>query len=249
MRTPQTCLLGCLLLASCDLGGTAAPFSCTDGSVLATDENRHLYCRPGPLPVVAAPSCTGTLTSDGRQIYCTSPTRSADQDADIRTTLTQLDAQTESLARALPPRGVSIRSGFVGTTSTTSFGNILGDGSSSPGLVAAATLCAAEFGAGAHLCLQDELSESVANGTLAASSTLPPSWVYAPNGNNPLASTEQSEQGIADNCQGYTYPLAGRRWVGVLVEWGPLPDGTPGLRWHSGTDAYCTSRRPLACCK
>ncbi|HNN91936.1 MAG TPA: hypothetical protein PKI03_06695 [Pseudomonadota bacterium] len=113
----------------------------------------------------------------------------------------------------------------------------------------AAQLCTAEFGPGSHMCMMDELYESVATGVLGATATIPRSWVYMPNWNKPTTNPEQPAQGVADNCQGYTYPLGARGWVGVVVEWRALPDGTPGLRWHSGGEASCSSLLPIACCR
>lgn len=244
MRSTFGLLFGCLFVWSCD---GAKPLVCASDEVLTTDENRQLICRPAPAGSSTPPLCESILTSDGRQLLCTSRSSSADKDGDVRSALVQMNSDLLGIERQIREKTPPAAAHYVGVTSTTTFGRI--QYTVAQGLTAAASQCAMQFGEGAHMCLMDELYQSVVNGTLGPANTVPKSWVYMPNWRPPLAGAEQPEQGVADNCQGYTYPLGARRWVGVVAEWSPLPDGTPGFRWHSGSEGACSLLLPIACCR
>lgn len=252
MRGPLTrqlrrvTLLGCLLGATCDQPA-AAPVICLPGQVLGTDGNRQLLCVGAPLGKIATPSCDTALTSDGQLLLCTSRDTSADKDADVSATLLELDGMIKDIQALLQPTVSVAQASYVGTTSMPNTGRFLAGFRS--GLVVAAQQCAAQFGAGAHMCVMDELYQSVGNGTLGAADSIPPAWVYMPNWNIPTPNPDNPLQGVADTCDNYTYQLGARRWRGILVEWGPLPDGTAGFRWHGGNDTACSSVHPVACCK
>ncbi len=244
MRSACCLLVGCLFAWACDGG---KPLVCTSNEVLTTDGNRQLTCRPAPAGAITPPYCESILTSDGRQLSCTSRSASADKDADIRSAIAQVNIDLNGIERQIREKTPPAAASYVGVTTGTTSGRI--QSGVLQGLTAAAALCATQFGDGAHMCMLDELYQSVVNGTLGPANTIPKSWVYMPNWRPPLAGAEQPEQGVGDNCQGYTYPLGARRWVGVAAEWRPLPDGTPGFRWHSGSEGSCTMTLPIACCK
>jgi len=246
-RMQRLTLLGCLLSATCDQPPSANRVVCLPDQVLGTDASRQLLCVPAPHGKVAPPSCATALTSDGQQLLCTSRDESADKDQDASAALLQLDGAIKDIRAQLPPTTPGPAVSYVGLTMTPTAGRII----SGPiwGLTAAADQCASQFGTGAHMCVMDELYQSVVRGTLDARSLIAPAWVYMPNWNTPAANPEEPLQGVADTCQDYTYPLGARNWRGMLVEWGLLPDGTPGFRWHGGTDAYCATTHPIACCK
>jgi hypothetical protein len=189
------------------------------------------------------------LTSDGEQLLCTTVNTAYDKDQNVSAALQQIDYLVNSIAprtQTTPPPP-----SYVGLTTSASNGLFLSNQSSVEGVQAAANLCAAQSGSGAHLCTMDELYQAVVNGTLKATDKLPQSWVYMPNWNILVNSgtTSEPKGGIADNCGGYTSRSASTGWHGILAEWGPLPDGTPGFRWHGGEDAYCGSAHQITCCK
>lgn len=235
---------GCLLLASCDQAGTPL---CGLDQILATAENRQLSCVPAPGGKVEPPPCPTTLSSDGRSLLCTSLNESTDRDPDVRAALDALEQKTASLELRVVRENPLLRARYVGVTKMPTRARVVSGGKT--GLTAAAELCAANFGEGAHLCAMDELYRAVTAGSITATSTIPRAWAYVPNWNMPITGAERPQQGVADTCNSYTYELGARRWVGILVEWGPLPDGTPGFRWQGGSAAPCSSTYPLACCK
>jgi hypothetical protein len=187
------------------------------------------------------------LTSDGQKLSCTTTNTAADKDEDMIAALDQLDITSRDLLTQLMP--MESTRVYVGSTAIAHDGAFRSNPPVAAGLAASAAFCAAEFGVGARMCTMDDLYQSVVNGTLGATSAIKPSWVYMPNWNTPLSDTVAPYRGMADNCAGYNYHNGANHWRGILVEWGPLPDGTPGFRWHGGDDAACYTSHPVACCK
>jgi hypothetical protein len=236
-------LYGSLLGSSCDQA--ARPLVCGSEQILGADGSGHQICVVAPNGAVTPPKCPEALTSDGRQLLCASLNKSVDRDADVRAAVGQLETATDHIQRRLTP---SIELGtYVGNSKFTTNGLIVSD--NQVGIIAASAVCASQFGAGAHMCVMDELYQAVIDGRLGTADTIPLAWVYMPNWNSPEPNPVEPLRGQADSCGGYTYPTASRNWRGILVEWSPLLDGSPSFRWHGGVDAACYGTHPIACCK
>ena len=136
---------------------------------------------------------------------------------------------------------------FVGLTTATTAGRIDFPGTD-PGLFAAGAHCAAEY-PGSHMCSVFELYSSVAAGRLKSASQLAKSWLYFPARNTPLHPPSPTENGLSDNCAGYTYGADDRGYSGLAVEWTKLPTGSVGFKFHGGVNAPCSAALPIACCQ
>ena len=230
---------------------TPPPLICSPAQILATDSQARLVCVTAPNGTASPPSCTTALTSDGQKLLCAPVNTASDKDQNVIPALEQLDgaAHDIEIQSQFPSQPAKPAASYVGLTTRANSGDFYSPGQAAEGVGASASLCVNDFGQGAHLCTMDELYQAVVNGALKATDTIPPSWVYMPNWNIPIIGAETPLQGVADNCGGYSYQLSSRRWRGIAVEWGPLPDGTPGFRWHGGDDAYCGSSHKITCCK
>jgi hypothetical protein len=246
MHIPKLLVLGAVLVSACN-GGRPM---CGPGEILATDSFRQLFCIPAPQGDVPPPQCNMALTSDGRTLSCTSRNTSTDRDQDVPAALMQLATTLTDLQTALPeaPGMPAVR--YLGVSTYVTPGAAVSPTNyNKQGLAAAAELCARDYGEGAHACLMDELYTSATAGTPGEADTIPLAWVYMPNWNYPISFYFQPEEGLADNCNGLDYGGTDRGWRGILVQWGPLPSGDVGFRWHGGADALCLNMHPLACCR
>lgn len=256
--------LGVLIAASgCDgaLGATSLPH-CADGQGLSTDAKGAFLCAPAlvsalsvTLPAHGCSSGRGLYyyQADPSQVSCrelTIPlTDNENRGAELRSHIDTLTRQVESLGQTvaqLQALGKRYEPIYVGSTSRKTTGRIAVDGQA--GLIAAASLCAAEFGAGARMCTPSQLVRSVALGRLTTSQRIAPAWVYMPTWHNPKNSTTEPLAGLADNCGGYSTGSDTAGWTGKAVEWGPLPSGDVAFRWHGGDQAACSASLPIACC-
>ncbi len=248
-RLQHAALVSGLFCAACDppiAKSASASVVCSPEQILGTDKNRQLVCLAAPPGKIVAPYCAEAMTSDGVKLTCTSAHSSADTDADAAAALRQLDGAALRMAGMLKtPAAVSH---YVGVSLNLTSGFFVYNNFA--GIAAASLMCDAQYGTGSHLCGMDELYHSVVDGTLGATSSIGLSWAYVPNWNLlPLAGAASPLEGLGDNCGGYSSRSGSTRWRGILVEWGPLPDGSPGFRWHGGDAAACGSSHPVSCCK
>ena len=125
---------------------------------------------------------------------------------------------------------------FIGVTPTTTNGKFVHK-TAPTGLPAAAALCSDAYGPGAHMCTVQEIYASSQGSILAASKTVPKSWIM------PSATA-----GLADNCGSYTSSTGERQWTGTAFQWDVLPTGFRGPRFLGGADAACSTMLPIACC-
>lgn len=250
-----------LLGAGCGLSQSTALPLCQDGDTLGTDERGAFRCvkvsptsLSVPLPSLGCAESSG-LGNDSRftQLYCVDPAQEIagqPSGAELRRRIDTLAQRVETLKKsvaALDPKPADLDSVYVGSTSVPTTGSISAPGGKR-GLIAAAALCSAEFGVGAHMCTPFQLTRSVAQGKLGVLDRIRPAWVYMPTWHNPQGSTTEPLAGLADNCGGYSTGTDAVGWTGMTVEWGPLASGDVAFRWHGGTDARCSSILPIACC-
>ena len=89
---------------------------------------------------------------------------------------------------------------------------------------------------------------SAATGKLPA--TLSQSWVWMSAWQHNSTSQNPANNGLADNCSGFTYPTGDKFWYGTTVEWKNAPTGFKALHFASGPGVVsCAARFPIACCK
>ena len=152
-------------------------------------------------------------------------------------------------------------------------GAALSDGGAD-GIPAASSICSkvATCGTGARMCSVYDMYNSVATGVINNGADVPKSWVYQASWSQEFADPSQSQggSGQSDNCGGFTYPTADRKWYGTAVEWKVSGTGKKALLFHSGpgslfvptgttgtintavTNTFavpCSSKLPIACCK
>lgn len=229
--------------SGCDRGIDAA--SCGPNDLLSTNQRGQLVCTARP-PVVAPPRCEAVLTSDGRRLSCAFPGAPSEKELAIRGQVAALNNKVVALqARSETPQKTA--NGYVGLTAMTTNAYLILN--NLQGLAAAQRLCDNQYAGGAHMCTMEELYQSVALGVIRATSTIARSWVYAPNWNEPFAMAESAKRGISDTCRNYTDRGSSSRHSSIQVEWGPLPDGSPGFRWRGGSDALCPTAIRIACCR
>ncbi len=142
---------------------------------------------------------------------------------------------------------------FVGVTTATTNGRITSAGALT-GLPAAAAICSAQFGAGAHMCVSEELANSVVDGTLLnAATTVPKAWMYFTAWQNSALSGQVDPlEGLADNCGGFTYQTADRRWSGTAMRWDASSANPTDRMLHFVTgpgNIQCNNTLPIACCQ
>jgi hypothetical protein len=158
---------------------------------------------------------------------------------------------TGALTCVTPPTGSSAAK-FVGETTTTTNGRIVHTGAD-PGLASAAAFCADQYGAGAHMCTEVELYDSVATGVISSSTgTLARAWTYFPNWQATAGTlTTEPTAGLGDNCSSYTYGTADTHTTGTAFAWETWSyNSNWTLKFYGGpTDGPCYSVHPIACCK
>lgn len=201
----------------------------------------------------AVPACGQgrCLTGDNAgQLSCIDVAATNQTIVQLQNDLTSLINRVTALEKIINGGGAGGAGKFVGVTKATSKGRIDHQGVD-VGLASAAAYCADEFGAGAHMCTNNELYLSVATGKLTSKDTITPSaWVYFPTWQNPLGAAQQPRAGMGDNCASYTYPTNDRLWSGNAVEWKTNHQGDAyAFWWHGGSEATCNIARPIACCK
>lgn len=217
----------------------AIPQDCAPGEVLVASNDGWQCQSLGSSSNVAIPQCnTGErLLVQNRVLQCAVQSPGA---ADRIAAVTQALGPLEQLQQ-------SLGSLFVGLTTATTVGRIEFPGAD-PGLLAAKARCAAEY-PGSHMCSVFDLYSSVAAGRLKSTSQMAKSWLYFPARNTPLHPPSPTEDGLSDNCAGYTYGADDQGYSGMAVEWTKLPTGSVGFKFHGGSNAPCSAALPIACCQ
>src|SRR5947209_3004796 len=116
-----------LLLGACGQGPSSPVFpACGAGRVLSTDSQGQLFCVPAPAGAIAPPKCTSALTSDGRQLSCTSHDESSYRDEDSRAALGQLSSTAGSLQQRIAALTATplAAARFVGVTAVATRGQV-----------------------------------------------------------------------------------------------------------------------------
>jgi hypothetical protein len=247
-------------LVGCDHPDQVVLPQCLDGQGLSTNADGDFQCQAVLAPsFTVSPRTAGCKPGDAlqygdtpAQIECLDLTKvlgsQAEEDVlrqridDLTQKITSLNQSVAQLRTMAQPS----ESLYVGSTTAMTTGRITAAGST--GLLAASALCAAQFGARAHMCTQFQLTRTVALGKLGPKDRIAPAWIYMPTWHNPNASTSEPLSGLADNCGGYTVGDDASGWAGMAVEWGPLASADVVFRWHGGTEAACSARLPIACC-
>ena len=207
---------------------------------------------------IQPPDCTGKLLTirkngDVSSLSCVDKGTSGGS-IDL-TKLTNLESSVTTLGTLVNevkngPRGAAAV--YQGPTTDKQIGNILKGGDDNA-LVSAAKLCAAQYGAGAHMCTPHDVYESVLAGKLSSANNLTEKlWVYAARGNNPIAGSSSALQGLGENCGSYTYPTGDKNWSGTAITTGTITEtGRWGVRFHTGSEAPCNTNGnyKIACCK
>ena len=136
---------------------------------------------------------------------------------------------------------------FIGVTKATTTGNITHAGAD-PGLGAAAAMCGDEY-PGAHMCTPYEIYSTVAVGKLQAVDAIAKSWMFFPAWKVYDPAAKDPLWGLADTCASYTYDGTDSGWSGTALEWTMLSSGGIGMKMHSGVNAPCSQKLPVACCR
>jgi hypothetical protein len=248
--------------------GPAVP-TCTAGQVLGSMNGALVCVTPvsGPtVPTCAAGdvlvsngsgglACSGTLTASVTTLQST-VTALQSTVSTLQTSVTTLQTSVTSLqtrVTTLESAGSGIHNRYLGLTTVTTTGTISSAGSD-VGIKSAAAICAAQYGAGTHMCTREEIYESVAAGSSAftALTTVAAGWVWAPAWNEPVGAVSIATPGTGtgDNCASYTYNTADTNQRGATMEWKPWAVGRPAaILINGGALAACNAARPIHCCK
>lgn len=221
----------------------------------ACGPNTYLIYRSGKLVCEPAlPSCPGQLLHAGPGATLSSlscvPKLADALTATERQRVQQIDTDLQQIDAQLTAAGVGPvpSATFVGQTTTKTTGRIVFGGRPA-GLPSANAMCAAEQGAGTHMCSARELFGAVLNGTLSQMRSVPPAWIYMPTWNTPDPAAQEPLSGLADNCGGYTEGTASPKWSGMAMDWSESVYMERVLQFDSGPLAPCDASLPVACCK
>lgn len=166
----------------------------------------------------------------------------------LQSTLTALTTRVSTLEGR--PSGLSVGV-YVGNTTTTTRGSIASR-NGTIGVLGAAEICAAQFGAGARMCTVDELYRSVTSGAIAGSATVARAWVFnvdsTSNSGTPFREPTASLQ---NSCAGYTHPTANEGISGTAFEFSDWSfNSRRVLKFFVGNpEAACDRMLPIACCR
>jgi hypothetical protein len=267
LHAVKTALLVAPLLAGCGNNGggtTTVPtgginLNCSNPGSLLDPSGNCVTPPAGNLTVTA--SCTSTQalsTKDGVTTYCVEKgngvttaglTARINQD---QTSITNLKNQLTQVSSA------GGKAYYVGVTNLAGGGTkgvIIDAQSTTQGLVGAAAICSAQFGAGAHMCSVMEMYDSVANADNPpiagkpdqfnpATNSAGNAWVYMEGWNKQTAAPTDPTAGLNENCAGYLYGTGDQSWQGTVVNWTAGPPLV--LRFNiSG----CATANQIACCK
>ena len=264
----KTALVALPLLASCggnvgtaqvlvDPNGLMLP-DCQDGQLIGVNPDKSLTCVSALTGMLAPPTCTAgqVLTSmknnatGQNELSCVN-TGSGLNDVTTQTRINKAMTDIADLQNKVTQitTGGGLRSRYVGFTAGTTNGDILGP-NSSRGSRAGNLLCAAEYGVNAHICTPFEIYESVVVGdVLNGNADVGPLMVYMEAWIPPFAAGgSEPNAGISENCGGFTYDTADRRWRNAHFTFAVPTGGTVRVpRFNASVS--CNTAVRLACCK
>ena len=228
MRVSYVLRLAALGLLACNPRIDAS--ACGAGSIMATDLSGRLVCTARPTTGLTLPAtCAACLTSDGTQLACVSRAAPSADDADQAVQVADLEVHVVELQTSVNQTRPPPNTSYIGLSVATTAGKIITSNGFFEGISAATLICSADFNTPAHMCTMEELYQTVASGVLSSTSTMARGWVYMPNANQPIANPVEPLGGIADTCGNYTDQTGSFHESGIIAEWGPLADGTPGF--------------------
>ncbi len=262
----KTALLAVPLLAGCGNnstgsmvvvppGGITLP-ECLDGQLIAVDGQRNMSCTQALTAGLAPPDCGASaglvLNAYDGKLECM-PKGNGTTNTGLRTVIDKVVSDTNTIEQTINSiKGGGASAKYCGqyTAAQNPNGAISGNGVT--GVAGAANLCAqvAGCGAGAHMCTVYEMYESVAAGHITAAMNIGQSWVHMSSWqHNGIAGQATPNNGLSDNCGGWTYPTGDLKWYGTTVEWKAAQTGPKALHFASGPGVVgCAQRFPIACC-
>jgi hypothetical protein len=264
----KTALVALPLLASCggnvgtaqvlvDPSGLMLP-DCQDGQLIGVNTDKSLTCVSPPSAVLPPAACaagqalTGVKNAGTGQIEqkCVS-TGSGLNDVTTQTRITKATTDITNLQTMVTQitSGGGTRSRYVGATTGTSNGNVLAPGALQ-GIRAGNSLCATEFGVNSHVCTPFEIYESVVVGdVLNGTADVGPLMVYMEAWIPPFAAGgSEPNAGVSENCGGFTYDTADRKWRNTHFTFAVPSGGTVRVPRFNAA-ASCNTAVRLACCK
>ncbi len=254
-----------LLVVACGqegAGGTpefvTIPLCAGPDQVLSTNPSGQLICKPLPPGAAALPDCkkySQSLTSDGSKVFCTNRNNEAQGTRDALDNLEQSEILIKEYQTKINslggPSGPAPRAVYCGQYTTVTNGAITDPASGATGIAGAAALCRKAQGcnaATAKMCTVYDMYYSAATGKLPA--TVSQSWVWMSAWQHNSTSQNPANNGLADNCSGFTYPTGDKFWYGTTVEWKSALTGQKALHFASGPNVVkCSDTKPIACCK
>ena len=240
-------------------GGITLP-NCDDGQLIAVDGQRNMNCTQALTAGLAPPDCSAgqnlVLNAYDGKLECM-PKATGGSNTTLTSVINKVVSDTATIEQTIN----SFKAGgsaakYCGQYSAAQNPNGAISSNGVTGVSAAANLCSQVqgCGAGAHMCTVYEMYESVASGTITSAMTISQSWVHMQAWQHNGGDT--ANNGLNDNCGGWTYPTADKAWYGTTVEWKAASTGPKALHFASGTGAQtaparsprCSERFPIACC-
>ena len=231
---------------------------CADNQYL-TYSGGGLACREVVGTMLNVPNCNGKLLTytKGSEIgvyTCTDKGDGSLSSSEINLITTTYDKLLtfKTIIAGLTPGMKGTAATYCGqyTAGQNPNGAISGNGVT--GIAGAANLCSQvpTCGSGARMCTVYDMYNSVALGKVTAAMTIGQSWVHMSSWqHNGRAGQATPNNGLADNCGGWTYPTGDLQWFGTTVEWKAAQTGPKALHFASGPGVVgCAQRFPIACC-
>ncbi len=257
-----------LLMVACgqdNAGGSGEfvtlPLCSGDNQVLSTNKDGQLICKDLPPGATALPDCkkySEALTADGTKVFCTNrnnetPESKAALDKLEESEKLIIQYQMELIGKGGGPTGPAPRATYCGQYSAAQNPNGAISDAGVTGVFAAATLCRKVAGCNpntAKMCTVYDMYHSVATGVVTAAMNIGQSWVHMSAWqHNGIAGQATPNNGLNDNCGGWTYPTGDLKWYGTTVEWKAAQTGPKALHFASGPGVVgCAQRFPIACC-
>ncbi len=263
----KTTLVALPLLASCggnvgtaqvlvDPNGLMLP-DCQDGQLIGVNPDKSLSCVSALSGMLSPPVCTAgqALTSEKNpatgqnELKCVNK-GSGLNDVTTQTRITKAQTDVTNLQTMVTQitSGGGTRSRYVGPSTATSNGDILAPGSLE-GIRAGNALCSTPY-PGSHVCTPFEIYESVVVGdVLDGTANVGPLMVYMEAWVPPFAAGgSEPNAGVSENCGGFTYKTADRKWHNTHFTFAVPTGGTVRVPRFDAS-AACSTAVPLACCK
>jgi len=239
-----------------DCGGAA-------NQVLTTDSTGQLKCQALPAGAVTLPDCSTVagqaLTADGTQPSCTNLNTVDAATQTLLMTLSDVEKKVVDYGTQLTTLGTApgSQAAYVGLTTAMTNGRITytdANNVTTVGIPAATNRCVKEFGSGSHMCTVFELYYSAAilkNLVQNMNNQITPGgWAYMQSGRSGSANPMEPNNGLADNCAGYTYTFAAtdtNQWEGTTFQWAQDSSGVNVVKFFANT--LCNVNQPIACCR